>query len=247
MIKFWQRWAIIPCLGVALACAPCFLAHAEQIPFFLPFPKIDLSHWVLSDGWVNGDHQSCEWRASAITGVDGKIQMLLSDHGGQRRPLGCAEMHTKETMSYGLYQARMRTAAGSGLNTAFFTFVGPPMGVPEHDEIDFEFLGKDPNTVSITHYTNGKPNKGAVVQLGFDASKDFHNYGIEWSPHKIRWFVDDKMVYETPADAAIPRNATHIFLSLWSGSDVEKYWLGPFTYDGPVSAEIEWVKFTPSP
>jgi endo-1,3-1,4-beta-glycanase ExoK len=229
---------------LSMGAAP-FAAKAEQLPFFLPYPHLDLGRWYVSDGWVNGEHQSCEWRKTAIQPVDGKIALLLSDDGGKLRPLGCAEMHTTARTSYGVYEARLRTAAGSGLNTAFFTYVGPPTGSPEHDEIDFEFLGKDPHTVSITHYTNGKSTKGEVVNLGFDASKEFHNYSIEWSSHKIRWFVDGKVVHETAAQDPIPRNATRIYLSLWSGSAMEDAWLGPFKYTEPVSAEVEWAKFTP--
>jgi endo-1,3-1,4-beta-glycanase ExoK len=232
--------------GVALATLSPNFSQAENVPLFLPYPHLDTDRWYVSSGWTNGGHQSCEWRAEAVVPSDGKLQLLLSDNGGTIRPLGCPELHTKETTSYGLYEARIRSAAGSGLNTAFFTYIGPPTGSPEHDEIDFEFLGKEPHTVSISHYTNGQQTKGETVNLGFDASISFHTYGLEWTPHKIRWFVDGKLVHETQSSDPIPRNATRIYLSLWSGSNEEDAWLGPFDYKGPVSAEVEWVKFTPS-
>jgi beta-glucanase (GH16 family) len=139
----------------------------------------------------------------------------------------------------------IRTAEGSGLNTAFFTYVGPPHGVPEWDEIDFEFLGKAPNRVEANYVVNGKIIKGKIVDLGFDSSKDFHDYAIDWAPAGIKWFVDGKEVYETPQGAALPHNPGYLFLSLWTGSSIEDSWMGPFKYTQPMTAEAEWVRYTP--
>ncbi len=40
----------------------------------------------------------------------------------------------------------MKAATGSGLNSAFFTYIGPTDKKP-HDEIDFEVLGKNTGKV----------------------------------------------------------------------------------------------------
>jgi endo-1,3-1,4-beta-glycanase ExoK len=222
------------------------LARAELIRFFRDYPQLDLKSWYVSDGWSNGDHQSCEWRAHAVDLAGGKLRLTLSDRGGKVRPIGCGEIHTNKRYGYGRYEARLRSAAGSGLNTAFFTYVGPPVGVPEHDEIDFEFIGKQPDTVDITVWTKGKSSGAAVrVPLGFDASKDFHDYALEWTPTAVRWYADGKLIHETPEGAPIPRNPGGIYFSLWSGSKIEDDWMGPFTYTEPVTAQVEWVRFTP--
>src|SRR6202000_1172119 len=114
----------------------------------------------------------------AVTAHNGNLQLKLSDKGGTVRPIGCGEIHTYAQTKYGRYEARMRTAAGSGLNTAFFTYVGPPQQVV-HDDIDVEFIGKPPDTVDITVWTNGIPNgaphsEAKRIPLGFDTSKAFH-------------------------------------------------------------------------
>ena len=218
-------------------------ARADKIPFFLPYPHIDSGRWYVSDSWSNGDHQSCEWRKDALSGEDGNLALTLSDNGGKVRPIGCAELHTKALNGYGTYEARMKTAAGSGLNSAFFTYIGPPDGV--HDEIDLEFLGKDTHSVSAGYFANGKGEPGKVIPLGFDASADFHDYAIEWTPVKIRWFVDRKLVFETPAGAPIPSTPGNLFFSLWSGSKIEDSWLGHFNYFEPKSAEVAWAAYSP--
>jgi endo-1,3-1,4-beta-glycanase ExoK len=227
----------------------CFLGVAaygqENEAFRADFSGPDPSRWQVSSGWTNGTHQGCEWRVEEVDYSGGNVQLGLSNKGGTQRPYGCSEIHTGKRYGYGLYETRLKTASGSGLNTGFFTYVGPPNGVAEWDEIDFEFLGKDPTTVNLNHFTNGKAEDGKVIQLGFDASKDFHNYAIDWTPTKISWYVDYKLVLETPGNAHIPRNPGSLFLTLWSGSDEENAWMGPFKYTAPVKAEASWAAFTP--
>lgn len=220
-------------------------AHASDIPFFSRYPLLDTGKWYISHGWANGDHQSCEWRADHVTARDGRLLLQLTNHGGDKRPVGCAEVQSRGTTHYGRYEARMRTAAGSGLNTAFFTYIGPPNGVAEHDEIDFEFLGKDPRSVQVTYWRKGKSSPEVIVPLGFDASAAFHDYAFEWDPAEIRWYVDGQLVHRTPKGADIPRNPSRTYFSLWSGSAAVNDWLGVFKYASPASAEIAWTRYTP--
>ena len=57
----------------------------------------------------------------------------------------------------------------------------------------------------------------AVIDLGFDASEDFHEYAIEWTSAAIRWSVDGRLVYErldwdpTP----IPHLPMQLHFNLW--------------------------------
>jgi endo-1,3-1,4-beta-glycanase ExoK len=229
---------------MALGCAPAKKADASDF-FKVDFTYLSDSFWYVSDGWANGTWQSCEWRRNAVATHSGMLILTLSDRGGAQRPIGCAEIHTRQAPGYGLYEARLRAAAGSGLNTAFFTYTGPVNHQP-WDEIDFEFLGKDTHAVQTGFYTDGKPHGGANVQLGYDASAEFHDYAIDWQPAKISWYVDGKLVHESPPGAPIPSHPGALFFSLWSGGAEENGWLGVFHYTVPVTANVEWAAFTPS-
>lgn len=224
---------------VTLGCAATETAQSAGF-FKSNFHMIDTNFWYVSNGWANGDWQSCEWQYSAVGAHNGNVILVLSDHGGTKRPIGCGEIRTKEASGYGLYEARMRSAAGSGLNTAFFTYSKQPW-----DEIDFEFLGKDPHSVQTNFYTNGKSQGGTTVQLGFDASKEFHNYAIDWQPTKITWYVDGKQVFQSPAGVVVPSHPGSLFFSLWSGGAQENAWMGEFNYTQPVDAEVAWAAYTP--
>jgi len=233
----------------ALLAGACFYvpgANAAQIPFFNPYPNLDKSLWYISSGWTNGSWMGCELLASAI-GVDGQnIKITLSTNGKPTvRPYSCGEFHTNARTGYGMYETSMKSAFGSGLNSTFFTYIGPGVGVPVHDEIDFEFLGYMPKHVQVNYWVDGVSKDGTMINLGFDASQGYHIYSFDWEPTSITWYVDGVVVHKTKPGAVMPKTPSRLYMSLWSGTSELNSWLGPFNYTGPVSAEYEWVKYTP--
>jgi beta-glucanase (GH16 family) len=87
-----------------------------------------------------------------------------------------------------------------------------------------------------------------IINLGFDASLDFHNYAFEWSPSSIKWYVDGKLVHtETGSRGTLPTSPGYIMVNLWSGSGLAEIWTGKFNYpDMPVRAYFDWIKFKPA-
>jgi endo-1,3-1,4-beta-glycanase ExoK len=111
------------------------------------------------------------------------------------------------TYGYGRYETIMRPAKGSGLVSAFFTYTGPYFGKP-HDEIDIEFVGKDTSIVELNYFHKGKTGSSARIKLPFDASEQDHLYAFDWKPEGISWYVDGKLIYQTPVnDPHLPKNA----------------------------------------
>lgn len=232
-------------IGLTTLFAPLPAHAAGEIPLFLPYPKIDTNRWYVANGWTNGPVQGCEWRAEAVSAKDKSVVLTLSDKGGKVSKISCGELQSTAKFGYGTFTASLRAAAGSGLNTGFFTYTGPPQGSPAHDEIDFEFLGKDTTKVQLNYYINGKSQGAYLADLGFDASKDFHEYAYVWQPDKIRWYIDKKLVHETADGVPIPTHPGKIHLTLWSGTPAVNGWLGPFEYKQDVDAAFAWVKYTP--
>ena len=136
----------------------------------------------------------------------------------------------------------MKAIKNDGVVSSFFTYTGPTDGNP-WDEIDIEILGKDTTKVQFNYFTDSKGNHEYMHDLGFDAAEDFHTYAFEWHEDKIVWFVDGVEVYS--ASESIPVTEGKIMMNAWCGKGVDG-WLNAFDDTNmPLSAEYEWVKFTP--
>jgi len=116
----------------------------------------------------------------------------------------------------------MKPIKGNGIISAFFLHRNDPW-----QEIDIEFLGSDTTKVLLNVYYNPgvvetKYNYGVrgtpiLIDIEFDASKDFHTYRIEWEYHEIRWYVDNKVIHvrKTWTPTPIPNLPLAIFVNAW--------------------------------
>lgn len=55
--------------------------------FFEPFDRLSPSRWFVSDGWGNGDHQSCTWRRRNLRIDDGVLSFKLDLEPEAKRAL----------------------------------------------------------------------------------------------------------------------------------------------------------------
>jgi endo-1,3-1,4-beta-glycanase ExoK len=238
------------CAVAALSMAGILDAHAEggakakTKSFVENFDKLDRRRWFVSDGWSNGDHQNCTWSKDQVSIADGIVKLGFAKKQLKDRDYVCGEIQTNRRFGYGVYEARFKAVAGSGLNTGFFSYIGPVHKQP-HDEIDFEVLGKDPSKVQLNQYVNGKSGGGEkLVEVAGGADQGFNDYAFVWEKNRIRWYLNGELVHEETDPAKLPTHDSKIYLSLW-GSDTLKSWMGPFTgVDAPVTAEIDRVAFT---
>jgi endo-1,3-1,4-beta-glycanase ExoK len=136
----------------------------------------------------------------------------------------------------------MKAATGTGLNSAFFSYIGPTDKKP-WDEIDFEVLGKNADNVQVNQYINGKGKNEKVIPVAGGADKGFNDYAFIWEPDRLRYFLNGKLVQEVTDKAKIPTNAQKIFLSLW-GTDTLKGWMGTFAYTAPTTMSVDRIAFT---
>jgi endo-1,3-1,4-beta-glycanase ExoK len=237
--------------GAAAVLAPALAggaaARAEDNPgksFVDTFDKFDRGRWFISDGWTNGDYQNCSWSKQQVKVKDGILRMTFDKRQTEDREHVCGEIQTRQRFGYGTFEVRMKAAAGSGLNSAFFTYIGPVDKEP-HDEIDFEVLGKDPSKVQLNQYVNGKSvGEEKLVPVPGGADQGFHDYAFVWEKDRIRWYIDGEQVGEATDPAKIPTHPGKIFASLW-GTDKLTSWLGTFSdLGGPVTAEIDRIAYT---
>lgn len=135
----------------------------------------------------------------------------------------------------GSFQADIKTAAGdtSGLVTSFYLSSLEGSGI--QSEIDFEFLGKDKTKVQTNFYHKGVGGHEMMHDLGFDSSKAFHNYRIEYSKERIRWYVDSRLIREVLSRglAEYPDLPVYLYASVWNAANINAGgWAGRYTGSG---------------
>lgn len=232
-------------VATATACLP-LAAQAQEgangTSFVENFDKIDNSFWYISDGWNNGPHQNCTWSKKQVRVENGMLHLGFEAGKAGDRNYTCGEIQTKKRYGYGTYEARVKAASGSGLNSAFFSFIGPTDKKP-HDEIDFEVLGKNTGQVQVNQYVSAKGGNEKLVPVAGGADQGFNDYAFVWEPGRLRYYLNGKLVQEVTDPAKIPSNAQKIFFSLW-GTDTLSDWMGKFSYSQPVSLEVDRIAFT---
>ncbi len=202
------------------------------------------SGWECADGWTNGSMFNVTWRKSNVTFKDGKMQLIIDKDLLETDgiPYAGGEFRSSGFYGYGRYEVSMKAIKNDGVVSSFFTYTGPSDGNP-WDEIDIEILGKDTTKVQFNYFTDSQGNHEYMHDLGFDAAEDFHTYAFEWHKDRIVWFVDGAEVYSAAEN--IPVTESKIMMNAWCGKGVDG-WLNAFDDTNmPLTAEYEWIRFTP--
>ncbi|MDK1492644.1 glycoside hydrolase family 16 protein [Sinorhizobium sp. 7-81] len=215
---------------------------ANGASFMDDFDTLNTGFWFVSDGWNNGPHQNCTWSKKQVKIANGILELVFQEGKKGERNFVCGEIQTRKRFGYGTYEARIKTADGSGLNSAFFTYIGPTDKKP-HDEIDFEVLGKNPAKVQLNQYVSAKGGNEHLADVPGGANQGFNDYAFVWEKERIRYYVNGELVHEVTDPKKIPTNAQKIFFSLW-GTDTLRDWMGTFSYMEPTRLQVDRVAFT---
>ena len=133
-----------------------------------------------------------------------------------------AAIFSRQDYLYGRFAAEVKPAKVPGLVTGVFLHRNAP-----RQEIDIEFPGKDTTRLLLNVYFNpgsdgarmeyGYRGTPVLIDLGFDASIEFHRYEIHWSPTSICWLVDGRLAYErvTWNPTPIPHLPMQLNVNLW--------------------------------
>jgi len=185
---------------------------------------------------------------------DDTLTLRLGSENDRGKDYNGASVQTQDFFHFGIYEINMKASGVHGVNSNFFTFTGSQQGTIKN-EIDFEFLGKTPTKVWTSFHSPiandpdaGYKGRGKNVDLGFDASKDFHTYRFEWKPDSIKWYADGTLIrsvdptkdtwledgeYKTTYNAAndgdtgaeigIPQLPGKMYMNIWAGAT---QWMG---------------------
>ncbi len=230
------------------------------------------SRWIVGN-WLGAGFKAVDWQPGHVSVGNGTLKLVLDRTGddGRSCPDGCARdggsrafagghLLTRERFGTGVRVAvRMKAPAGDGLVTGAFRYANA-----SGDEVDFEFLGKDPGTVQLNYFIGGqgvveheryitrrnstRDDSNAVKILAEDYRfTDFHTYAFEAVDSVLRWYIDGQQVHQVDVGQVLDEG--QVRLELWSpveGSPTDTYWAGHFEGQRAV-AEYDWVRITAVP
>ncbi len=150
-------------------------------------------------------------------------QLVIVKTATGNRPYRSGAFASVDSFQHGRFEAEIRAARGSGLVTGFFLHRDSP-----RQEIDVELPGGDSQGMLVNVYFNpgddgapigfGYRGSPCRIDLGFDATSEFHLYSIEWRPGHISWSVDGSIVHERVGwdPTPLPHLPMRLHANLWA-------------------------------
>ncbi|KAK9469225.1 concanavalin A-like lectin/glucanase domain-containing protein, partial [Lipomyces arxii] len=122
---------------------------------------------------------------------------------------------------YGKVSVTMRSSRGRGVVTACILFSDV------QDEIDWEFVGVDLETVQTNFYYQGILDWHNSVNVSLsDTFDDWHTYTVDWTEESITWSVDGQIgrvlnkadtFNATSGEYSFPQTPSRVQMSIWPG------------------------------
>ncbi len=218
-----KNWHGVP-LAEASVGSPC---ESKRTRVSERFQEVDGALWLLRDDTFPSNLALFSPGNFSI-GSDNVARLTLRKERTSVREYTSASICSRQRYLYGRFVAVVRPAKVPGLITGVFLHRNSP-----RQEIDIEFLGKDTTKLLVNVYYNpgdegtrleyGYRGAPALIDLGFDASKDFHRYEMEWCATSIRWRVDGRLGYERANwdPTPIPHLPMQFNVNLWHSRSKE--------------------------
>ena len=191
------------------------------------FGELDSELWILRDDTFPSNLAIFKPSNFAI-GTDCIAQLTLREESTSVRRFTSASIASRRRFQYGRFVAEVKPSNVQGLITGVFLHRNAP-----RQEIDLEFLGRDTTQLLVNVYCNpgdegtkleyGYRGTPVLIDLGFDASSEFHRYEIEWCSDFIRWRVDGRLVHERAIwePTPIPHLPMQFNINLWHSRSKE--------------------------
>lgn len=218
-----KYWDVIP---LSIDNNTCY-SKGNFISLSEKFTPLDDSHWVLlSDTFPSNLARFMSGNFSLSS--RNSARLIVRKEPTPFRDYTAASIGSRHSHLYGRFEAGIKAAKGPGLVTGLFLHRNTP-----RQEIDIEILGKDTTKMLVNVFYNpgsdganfdyGYRGTPVLIELGFDAAKEFHRYSIDWSPTSIRWSIDGRLVHERASwnPTPIPNLPMQFYISLWPSRSKE--------------------------
>ncbi|KAI8938587.1 hypothetical protein NX059_004464 [Plenodomus lindquistii] len=128
------------------------------------------------------------------------------------------QLTSKWYIMFGKVEIVAQAAPGAGIVSSFV------LQSDTLDEIDWEWLGADPDQVQSNYFGKGQTtsyNRGAF-HADAGSQTGFKKYSIEWTPQQIVWQIEGvtvRTLEPANADNQYPQSPMQVKFGAWSGGD----------------------------
>jgi beta-glucanase (GH16 family) len=200
-----SKWKVqTGCFGLANDEKQCYVDNRENL---------FVQNGILNIKAINAPPPS---PSSGTCKVSPTVSACAHDTGATSARIHTHINSTHNTWKYGRFEAKMKLPSGSFLWPGFFMLPGSNTygSWPSSGEIDImEARSQVRNTiVQSLHYGKAFPyNKQTTFEtdIGVDANRDFHVYGVDWSLNEIVWRVDGKETKRQSLDTTLAPSYNH--------------------------------------
>jgi beta-glucanase (GH16 family) len=207
---------------------------------------LNTTNWIVSNWGAPGGGS---FKPEMVVMSNGMLclKMKQSNINGTVTSVG-SEIQYSKLCGYGTYEWTMRgSSTASAPNTVGSSISGSITGLFNYvsnseTEIDFEIEGNRPNYIQMTtwHTTSGKENNCYYYETPLHIG--FHNYKYIWSPGKVEYYVDGKLLATHIKN--VPSTPAYPIINHWGS--VDPNWGGIGTPDVVRYMWVSNFKFTPA-
>lgn len=185
-------------------------------------PSLDTAKWMYRTDVKMDSSQ----RPENVSVVNGQLVIRLRKEDHRGRSYTGGGVISRERFRYGYYEARVKMHGASGWHQSVWAmFAGDGSTTyPEQMRTEIDGMEFDSDVTWKGHMGLIKwqgPGKSTSLSctpgvyrgpLGFDASADFHNYGFEWTPKDVRFYLDGDLRCVLPYP---PSDGEHDPINFW--------------------------------
>ncbi|KAB2336726.1 glycoside hydrolase family 16 protein [Cytobacillus depressus] len=204
--------------------------------------RLDLKKWNIEE-WAAVKNNELQYYGSKNVDVEKGYLKIISkkeNKGGRKYTSGAIHSKDKFSFLYGKVEMRAKLPGGQGIFPAFWMMTNKDhIWLPEIDIM--EMLGQKPDEIWMVMHRLGEDKKlksVSSVYKGIDYTKDFHVFGIEWTPNNITWFIDG--IERFKIDQFIPQEEMYLYLNTAVGGN----WPGSPDHTTPFPAifQVDYVR-----
>ena len=254
---FFLTFSLTSCNNKEASQAPTYeLVWADEFDYQgLP----DTEKWFLeteapeNGGWYNNEQQHYTNRIDNAQVSEGSLKIIAKKeaytHNGSTQPFTSARFNSRLHFTYGKVAVRAKLPRMQGSWPAIWALGSniKEVGWPICGEIDMmEQLFEDHLMVQSAIHVGGRyGNDPALKQVSVtDVTENFHVYGMEWTPEKIDFTVDDQVFFTyqppTKTEAFWPFNKDqYLLLNVAVGGSLGGDIAPDFTQD---QMEVDYVR-----